>query len=202
MDAIRSAGFERKEMNMPLDLARSALLLMDLQAGIVDMLVKDAALLERSARAAAIARARGMLVVYVSVRLRDGDAAASANNRIFSGYGRSGGLSETSAATAIHADAGYLPGQDHLVVKRRVSAFAGSDLELLLRARDIDTLVLAGVATSGVVLSTLRQAADMDYRLFVLGDCCTDADPQAHAFLMEKVFPRQAEVIDLAAFEA
>jgi isochorismate hydrolase len=57
-----------------------------------------------------------------------------------------------------------------IVIKRRVSAFAGSDLDLLLRARDIDTLVLTGIAPNGVVLSTLRQAADLDYRLIVLSD--------------------------------
>ncbi len=53
--------------------------------------------------------------------------------------------------------------QQTLIDQRRVSAFAGSDLEVLLRARGSGHLVLAGIATSGVVLSTLRQAADLDY---------------------------------------
>jgi len=81
------------------------------------------------------------------------------------------------------------------VTKLRVSAFAGSDLEVILRSRRIDTLVLSGIATSGVVLSTLRAAADMDYRLVVLSDACVDADPEVHRVLMEKIFPRQAEVL-------
>jgi nicotinamidase-related amidase len=55
--------------------------------------------------------------------------------------------------------------------------------------------VLAGIATSGVVLSTIRQAADLDYELTVLEDGCADADPEVHRVLMEKVFPRQASVI-------
>jgi nicotinamidase-related amidase len=63
---------------------------------------------------------------------------------------------------------------------------------VLLRAAGADALVLAGIATSGVVLSTLRQAADLDYRLTVLADACTDADPEVHRVLTEKVFPRQA----------
>jgi nicotinamidase-related amidase len=71
---------------------------------------------------------------------------------------------------------------------------------LRLAARGIDTLVLAGVATSGVVLSTLRDAADRDYRLFVLSDVCADMDPEVHRVLMEKIFPRQADVIALDAF--
>jgi nicotinamidase-related amidase len=80
------------------------------------------------------------------------------------------------------------------VVKRRTSAFAGSDLVEVLRAGRIDTLVLTGIATSGVVLSTLRQAADLDYGLVVLADACGDADPEVHRVLTTKVFPRQAKV--------
>ena len=84
------------------------------------------------------------------------------------------------------------------MTKRRVSAFAGSDLDVVLRGLDAGTLVLAGIATSGVVLSTLRQAADLDYRLIVLADACLDADPEVHRVLTEKVFPRQAEVSTVA----
>ena len=79
-------------------------------------------------------------------------------------------------------------------MKRRVSAFSGSDLDVLLRAKQADTLVLAGIATSGVVLSTLRQAADLDFRLVVLSDACADGDAEVHRVLTEKVFPRQAQV--------
>ena len=54
------------------------------------------------------------------------------------------------------------------------------------------------MATSGVVLSTVRQAADLDYRLVVLADGCLDADPEVHRVLTEKVFPRQADVLTVA----
>jgi nicotinamidase-related amidase len=64
----------------------------------------------------------------------------------------------------------------------------------------VDTLVLAGISTSGVVLSTTRDAADRDFRLLVLADCCADPDPDVHRVLIEKVLPRQAEVIDLETF--
>jgi nicotinamidase-related amidase len=89
-----------------------------------------------------------------------------------------------------------------MVTKRRVSAFTGSDLEVLLRSGGIDSLVLAGIATSGVVLSTLRQAADLDYRLTVLADGCLDADPEVHQVLLGKLFPRQAEVTSVAEWAA
>jgi len=80
-------------------------------------------------------------------------------------------------------------------VKRRVSAFTGSDLEVVLRAKNIQHLVLSGLSTSGVVLSTLREAADKDYRLTVLSDLCADTDGEVHSLLMNKVFPRQADVV-------
>jgi nicotinamidase-related amidase len=89
-----------------------------------------------------------------------------------------------------------------MVTKRRVSAFTGSDLEVLLRSGGIDSLVLAGIATSGVVLSTLRQAADLDYRLTVLAGGCLDADPEVHQVLLQKVFTRQAEVTSIADWTA
>ena len=85
-----------------------------------------------------------------------------------------------------------------MVTKRRVSAFAGSDLDVLLRAGGIRSLVLAGIATSGVVLSTLREAADKDYRITVLSDLCADTDAEVHNVLITKVFPRQSDVISSA----
>jgi nicotinamidase-related amidase len=66
---------------------------------------------------------------------------------------------------------------------------------VLLRGLEVRDLVLAGIATSGVVLSTLRQAADLDFGLTVLSDACADGDPEVHRVLLEKVFPRQADVV-------
>jgi nicotinamidase-related amidase len=76
-----------------------------------------------------------------------------------------------------------------------VSAFAGSDLDVVLPAGGIEALVLTGIATNGVVLSTLRQAADLDFELTVLSDACADTDEEVHRVLIEKVFPRQAAVM-------
>ncbi|WP_446666220.1 cysteine hydrolase family protein [Flexivirga sp. B27] len=91
---------------------------------------------------------------------------------------------------------------EHVVLKKRISAFAGSDLDLLLRGLGIDSLVLGGISTSGVVLSTVRQAADLDFRLTVLADACGDPDPEVHRVLTEKVFPRQATVTTAAEWAA
>ena len=94
----------------------------------------------------------------------------------------------------MHPAVAPAPG-DILVTKHRVSAFAGTDLEMILRAHGIDTLILFGIATSGVVLSTVRHAADADYRLIVVKDCCADRDPDVHRCLVDTVFPGQATVI-------
>jgi nicotinamidase-related amidase len=103
----------------------------------------------------------------------------------------------SEASTQIHYSVAPLP-DEPVVTKLRVSAFAGSDLEIILRARKIDTLILTGIATSGVVLSTLREAADKDYGLIVLSDACLDADPEVHRVLVEKLFPRQEDVLTVS----
>ena len=74
----------------------------------------------------------------------------------------------------------------------------GTDLTMILGARNVDPLILLGFATSGVVLSTTRYAADADYRLFIVEDCCADTDPAVHDFLCTKIFPRQADVVQAA----
>jgi len=100
---------------------------------------------------------------------------------------------------AIHPALGPEP-DDILVTKHRVSAFAGTDLEMLLRAKEIETIVLFGIATSGVVLSTLLQAGDADYRIVVIADCCADQDEELHEDLLTRLFPKQAEVIAAGDF--
>jgi nicotinamidase-related amidase len=104
-------------------------------------------------------------------------------------------MTQDHPATQVHEALEPRP-DEPVIVKRRVSAFSGSDLDVLLRAAGAGTLVLAGISTSGVVLSTLRQAADLDYRLIVLSDACADRDPEVHRVLLEKVFPRQALVTE------
>jgi len=84
------------------------------------------------------------------------------------------------------------------VRKTRVGPFSTTDLAQHLRDRKVDTLILAGISTSGVVLSTVRDAHDRDYRLFVLADVSADPEPGVHEFLTERIFPRQAHVIELA----
>jgi nicotinamidase-related amidase len=184
-------------MTSPVD--NTALLVMDVQDGIVERFADDA-LLERLAGAVDAARSRGVRVIFVRVAFRDGHPEISARNRTFAPL-RDAGAAMTEETIGIHPSVAAREGEV-VVTKRRVSAFAGSDLDVVLRAGDITHLVLCGITTSGVVLSTLRAAADLDYRLTVLHDACADGDPEVHRVLTEKVFPRQAEVVDVAAWTA
>jgi nicotinamidase-related amidase len=173
---------------------------MDVQRVVVDR-YPDPGYLPRLREAIDAARAGGLPVIYVVVGFRPGYPEVSTRNKMFGALARNGLADGGDQATQIHPDVAAEPG-DIIVTKRRVSAFAGSDLDMVLRAGDIDHLVLTGIATSGVVLSTVRQAADLDFGLTVLADGCLDADPEVHRVLAEKVFPRQADVTTVADWAA
>jgi len=172
----------------------TALLVMDMQAGIIAMLPDAAPLIGSVAKAIAIARDKKIPVIYVTVGFRQGAPEINMDNKGFAGNKERFAGMDMAEFMRVHEE--LKPGADEItVVKRRVSAFTGSDLEVILRAFGIRHLVLTGIATSGVVLSTLREAADKDYRLTVLADCCADGDEEVHRVLTTKVFPRQAEVL-------
>jgi nicotinamidase-related amidase len=179
-----------------------ALLVMDVQNGIVERFAEHAEpLLSELAQTIAAARTADVPVIYVRIAFRDGTPEVSSRNKVFGERVGSNAMSETSEATQVHA--AVAPGAGDIVVtKKRVSAFTGSDLDVVLRSLDVDSLVLTGIATSGVVLSTLRQAADLDYGLTVLRDCCADADAEVHRVLLDNVFPRQAFVVSAAEWRA
>jgi nicotinamidase-related amidase len=181
-------------------MTNSALLVMDVQNGIVGRVGEQSEeLLATLGRATAAARSAGVPVIYVRVAFRRGAPEVSPRTRAFSVVAGSGAMVDDDESTQIHPAVAPEP-RDVVVVKKRVSAFTGSDLEVVLRGLGVDSLVLTGIATSGVVLSTLRQAADLDYDLTVLSDACADADPEVHRVLLEKVFPRQAAVVTTAAW--
>jgi len=172
---------------------KTALLIMDIQEATVQLVPQRDAILQRLNQAIATARARQIPVIYVVIGFRSGYPEVSPNNKSAAVL-KSGNMNlDTEEGTRVHAAVEPAPGEV-VVVKKRVSAFAGSDLELVLRAMGIGHLVLTGIATSGVVLSTLREAADKDFQLTVLSDCCADRDDEVHQVLTGKVFTRQAAV--------
>jgi nicotinamidase-related amidase len=187
--------------NLSIDRRTSALLVMDFQMLIVDNYAADAkALLNRTAKLIAATRTAGIRVIYVVVGFRPGYPEVGDRNATFKGLKSAGALAVGAENARIHPAVAPLA-EEIVVIKRRVSAFAGTDLDLILRASGIETLILTGIITSGVVLSTLCHAADADYRLLVVGDCCSDRDEEAHRVLLEEVFPRQAAITTAAGLE-
>ena len=184
----------------PIDPQSTALLVMDYQ---VDTLTKFMMAAQAADAIAcvpdliAMARDVGMAVIHVVVAFRPGHPEVSPRNPLFSALKANGMLVAEREGAAIHPAAAARE-DEPIVVKRRISPFVGTDLEMLLHANSIDTLVLAGVHTSGVVLSTVRHAGDLDYRLVVVRDCCADPDAEMHVMLLDNVIAKQAAVVTTA----
>ena len=127
------------------------------------------------------------------VGFQPGYPEVSAKNSAFRGLKAAGFLATGDRTAEIYPEITPQPG-DVVVTKQRVSAFTGTNLDMILRANNIDMLLLTGILTQGVVLSTLCHAADMDYRAVVVADGCSDKDPEVQRVMMEKIFPFQATV--------
>lgn len=179
-----------------LDPEKSALLVMDYQNVLLENYVPEAqraTLLANTAGLIAAARAADMPLFYVMVGFRPGHPEVSARNTVFSFVKQNGLFLLDQPATAIHPAVAPLHGEP-VVIRQRIGAFSGTDLQMLLRSNGIETLVLAGITTSGVVLSTVRQAFDLDYRLVVVHDCCADPESDVQGILLGKVIAQHAEI--------
>src|SRR6266851_2626590 len=181
--------------------AHTAVLGMDCQNGIVSIYGKDPAMMPRAAQVLAQARALGMCVIHIRVGFRPGLPEVSSRNPLFAAVKSNPQHQQLFAGAAgeIHPALGP-EASDIVIAKHRVSAFAGTDLAMILRANEIDTLVLFGIATSGVVLSTLLDACDADFRLAVIKDCCADLDSNVHDCLINKFFLTRASVLSAREF--
>jgi nicotinamidase-related amidase len=170
----------------------TALLIMDMQRGVVPRIPGADALAVSLAATIEGARDAGVMIIFVAAGYLPGHPEIGPRSTMTQ-------LKETNAfvigdpATELAEPLAALTG-DVIVTKKRFSAFSGSELETILRAHNITRLACAGIVTSGVVLSTVREASDRDYELVVLSDGCLDYDAEVHRVLTEKVFPRQAKV--------
>lgn len=182
---------------------RCALLAMDFQQSILGFHKDPSALLAAVGRAiGAVRRAKGR-IGYVRVGYHPPEIGMFPLHSAMGARIRLAGakMHADSPTTAIVDAITPEPG-DFLLRKTRVGSFSTTDLHLQLTAAGVKTLILAGVHTSGVVLSTVREAHDLDYRLVVLSDACADPDPDVHEFLVGCIFPKQAEVCTVAELEA
>jgi nicotinamidase-related amidase len=183
-------------MNDTIDPSTAALLVMDYQPSILGSLSDPGPLLDVAETAMKLVRGRGGQVGFVRVGFTDQDydafpATSMMGNRVKAARP---GMDADSATTSIHPRLGAEP-EDIVVRKTRVGAFSTTNLHEQLTSAAVSTLVLAGVHTSGVVLTTVREAHDLDYTVVVLADACADPDPEVHDFLLTKIFPKQGRVI-------
>jgi nicotinamidase-related amidase len=182
----------------------SCLVLLDFQQSVVHGVpaaglpgIADGdALVASVAEVAAACRQEAIPVIHVRVAFRPGHPEIADGNKQFApvkGRAMVTGSPETEIVRELQPHPG-----DIVVTKYRVGAFRGTELALILGSLNVHTLVIAGLHTSGAVLSTIREAADRDFRVLVVRDGCADADESLHSVLMDKVFPSQAEVVTVA----
>jgi nicotinamidase-related amidase len=180
-----------------IDPSRTALLVMDYQNGILGMVENSDELLAIAGNLTRTFREHGGTVAYVRVGFADGDldnVPATSGMAANIPPERREMFHADAPATQIHES--IAPQEGDIVVRKvRIGAFSTTDLHEQLQARGIDTLVLAGVSTSGCVHSTVLDAFDKDYRVIVLSDAVADPDPEVHSFLLEHVFTKRGDVI-------
>ena len=168
--------------SLKIDPVRSVVLIEDFQQRIINNFASEPeAVVRNASRVLQGARAAGIPVIYV--------------------VHRGGPFAEYAPDVELHE--GVAPAEgERVITKTRTSPFSTTSLDVDLRGMGKDTLIVMGVATSGCVLSTVRWAFDINYSFIVVADACSDADPEVHRVLTEKVYPRQGTVISSDEFLA
>jgi len=185
---------------MKLDPKRTALLTLDFQNGIFGFVPGAEAIVPNAAKAVEFARQKQILIIHVGLGFSAGHPELPDTDSPLKPIKQSNLFVKGTPSAEFHA---AIARPDELVVyKQRIAAFSENQLHLILRARGIENLVFFGISTSGITLSTLRRASDLDFRCVVLKDACFDADPEIHRVLTEKIFPTQATVVTVNAFIA
>ena len=182
--------------DITLQRGRTAVLIADFYTEIMNTLPHsiDRGVVDKAVATQEAARNSNAMVCYCATVFRPSYPEIGQRNKTFSQRKASGQIAVPDPMNVIHPS--VLPQQGEVVVgKHRVNALYGTGLDVALRANDIRDLVIFGYATSGVVLSTVRYGADLDYNLIVVEDCCADSDAGIHEFLTQRIFTRQAEVV-------
>lgn len=183
-----------------LDSKKTALIVLDIQPTIISMIPGSEAVIPRVVKLVEAARAHKIQVIWVTVGLDEKEwSEISPNNKAFSGIKAHMGealpdpLKKGGAGASLVPELSIAEGDVHLV-KNRFGPFSSTDLHDQLTKRGIDTIVVAGVKTSGCVLSTVRYAADHDFKIVVASDCVKDRDQAIDDVLIGQVLPEQAHV--------
>ncbi len=170
------------QTGLTIDPVRSVVLIEDFQQRIISNVASEPeAVVRNAARVLEGARAAGIPVIYV--------------------VHRGGPFAAYAPDVELHEGVAPVEGE-RVITKTRTAPFSTTSLDVDLREMGKDILIVIGVATSGCVLSTVRWAFDVNYSFIVVADACSDADPEVHRVLTEKVYPRQGTVISTDEFLA
>jgi nicotinamidase-related amidase len=185
---------------MKLDPKKTALLTLDLQKGILGSAPGAEAIISNASRAVEFSRKNYFQIIHVGLGFSEGHPEISDIDSSFKKVKQDNLFVKGTESAEFHS--AIFQSKELIVYKQRIAAFSENQLHLILRSRGIENLVFFGVSTSGIVLSTLRRAFDLDFRCIVLKDACFDRDEEVHRVLTEKIFPKQATVITVDAFIA
>jgi nicotinamidase-related amidase len=185
---------------MKLDPKKTALLTLDLQKGILGFVPGAGAIIPYAIKAVDFARKKQFQVIHVGLAFSAGHPEIPDTQSRFQGLKQNNLFVKGTPSAEFHSS--IARPEELVVYKQRVGAFSENHLHLILRSRGIENLVFFGISTSGITLSTLRRAADLDFRCFILKDAGYEPDPEVHRVLTEKIFPAQATVLTVDAFIA
>jgi len=189
--------------DLKLDVSKTAVLAMDFQERIVSMnaMAKERGVMQKAKAVLYGARRVGLPIIHIVIQFREGYPEISSRNRMFSGVKQMGLFVIGQEETKIHRDLDPVAG-DIVVSRPRVNALYNSDLQSILTSKEVNTLVLMGIATNWVVEGTARYATDADYRVIVLEDCCAGISVEAHDFSITNILSAIAEVSSSEEFLA
>lgn len=174
--------------------AKTALLVMHYQTDILALFPSVAPTLLANTRALCdAARAKGVSVYFAKFHFSHGYPEVSPLNKNGQGVKQLGLFVEDQISPELGRQA-----NEPIIVAHRASVFFGTDLQVRLSAQGIDTLIMAGIASTGVMLSSVAYASDADFRLFTVKDCCYDPDQVVHDHLFATAFESRTTVLSLA----
>ncbi len=194
-----------------IDVKKTALLLIDMQndsikakegfLSDVTKMVESKGVISNTAKVIAAARQAGMPVVFIGHVHRKDNADIVPTITDFVLQGLTPPFRESMANVSVEGTPGAQfvdelkpAAGDHVVWKRKGSAFYSTDLELMLRSWGIDTVIIAGVVTNGCIANTVIGARERDFNVIVLSDCCAAMMPEDDEHFIKNIFPRGGRV--------
>ena len=194
-DEINNASGQRMHSQIPpIAPAHTALIVMHYQTDILELFSSVApTLLVNTRKLCDAARAKGVGVYFANLRFSPGYPEVSPLNKNGQGIKQLGLFVDDQPSPELGRQA-----NEPLVIAHRASVFFGTDLEARLCAHGVDSLILVGIASTGVVLSSVAYASDADFRLYTVKDCCYDPDQVVHDHLFSTAFESRTTVLSLA----